>query len=69
MDWVWAFIGGAAVGFAICWYATWYRLARVESDVRHVANEAAEYERFEGTTIPAEWIRDQVEWLLNRNFR
>lgn len=68
MTYVWCLLLGAGMGFAVSWWGMWYRLAKIESDLRHIANAARAYEEFSGETVPRDWLADQLEWLVHRNF-
>ena len=58
---------GAVIGFAVAYWGMWYRLARIESDLRHLANEADQMKSWDGQ-VPSEWVADQLEWMKARNF-
>ena len=61
---------GMVIGFGVTWWGTWYRLSKIESDLRRVANEAHEYTLFSGGAgnVPAEWVSMQVEEVRRNNF-
>ncbi len=59
---------GMVIRFAVTWWGTWYRLSKIESDLRRIANEAHEYAAFSGTHVPAEWVSMQVEEVRRHNF-
>lgn len=60
---------GFAVGVAVGQLGLSYRLARIEGALRNLANGAYEQKLFGHPQVPAEWVMDQVDTLVNREFR
>lgn len=67
MTWV-ALCLAAGVGFVLGQIGRWIERSRLESRLRAVGREARAMEDM-GDTVPAEWVADQIEWVLNKELR
>jgi hypothetical protein len=76
MEWIWgtavvlwlivAFIVGVIVGRV----GQWARLHQVEAKIRQLANEVHTNALYETDgRLPAEWMRDRLDWISGQDFR
>lgn len=66
------FIGllvGTAIGFALAYWGTRFRMRQIETDLRWIANTANQHDMLTGGhPLPGEWVTNQVDDLRRRNF-
>jgi hypothetical protein len=60
---------GIAIGFAMSYWGTRFRMRQIEADLRWIANTADEHTLLtDGHPLPPTWVVDQVDTLRRRNF-
>lgn len=57
-----------AAGLFAGWIGTWIRFQRIEARLRALGVAAYECSMFEGE-VPAQWVSDQIDWVLEEEFR
>jgi hypothetical protein len=69
MSHFWVLLLGIGIGFALSYWGTRFRMRQIESDLRWIANAAAEHDVMtDGEPLPGQWVTDQVDNLRLKNF-
>jgi hypothetical protein len=58
---------GAGLGYVVCYFGTWIRVHRQESNIRALVN-SIDVMRGAGDEVPSEWVQDQLESMLRQEF-
>lgn len=61
-------VGGVAIGYAIAMVGTWARVHHQESNIRALVNDI-DVMVGAGDPVPPEWVQDQLETMLRKEFR
>jgi hypothetical protein len=57
-----------AFGYTVSWFGSWMRVHQQESHLRRLSNDIAVMVDM-GDTVPPEWVQDQLETMIARDYR